>query len=163
MSIKSTIKTAGVTVLVLLLVFAALGPAKLQFRSGLGWQIDHFIGYFALTFMICLAWRRPLVVGAALTAAAIMLEGLQGLTPDRYCDLQGALYSAGGVVAAVLPADVFIRALGRLQEQAILLRPHFRLRWPSWSNARTRLATVSRRSFPWVWSRTLSIRWPVPL
>jgi hypothetical protein len=156
MSIKSVIKISGVTVLVLLLVFAALGPANLQFRSGLGWQIDHFVGYYALTLTVCLAWPRPLLVGGALTAAAIVLEGLQGLTPDRYCDLQGALYSAGGVVAAMLPANVFISALGRLNERTplmLVLRP----RWPFGSTASTRLLRVSCRFYPWVRSRILSI------
>jgi hypothetical protein len=46
MPIKSTIKVVGATVLVLLLLFCALGPAKWQYRTGLGWQIDHVVGYF---------------------------------------------------------------------------------------------------------------------
>jgi hypothetical protein len=117
MSIKSAIKISGLTVLALLLVFAALGPAKFQVRSGLGWRIDHFVGYFALTLTVSLAWPRPLLVGGVLTATAIMLEGLQSLTPDRLCDLQGAFYSAGGVMAAMLPADVAVLALGRLHER----------------------------------------------
>jgi hypothetical protein len=157
MSIKSAIKIIGVTVLVLLLVFAALGPAKLQLRSGLGWQIDHFVGYFALTLLVCLAWPRPLVVGGALTAAAIMLEGLQALTPDRHCDLQGALYGAGGGVAALLPADVFIRALGWLNGRTLVMLP-LRLDWPSRMTTSARLLPVAYRFCPWVWSRILPIR-----
>jgi hypothetical protein len=30
-----------------LLVIAALVPAKWQPRTGLGWQIEHFVGYLA--------------------------------------------------------------------------------------------------------------------
>jgi VanZ family protein len=146
MSIKSAIKIFGVTVLALLLVFAALGPAKLQIRSGLGWRIDHFVGYFALTLTVCLVWRRPLLVGGVLTAAAIMLEGLQSFTPDRLCDLQGALYSAGGVVAAMLPGEVVTRALGRLNE------------WTLWPAANTELLPVSRRFSPLGWPWSLSTR-----
>ena len=142
MSIKSNIKIFGVSVLVLLLVFAALGPAKLQVRSGIGWQIDHFVGYFVLTLTVCLAWPRPVLVGGVLASAAIMLEGLQSLTPDRLCDVQGAMYSAGGVVAAMLAADVCIRALGRLNEQTL---------WPL--NAGL-LLPVSCRFCPWVWPRS---------
>jgi hypothetical protein len=142
MPIKSAIKVSAVTVVGLLLVFAALGPAKLQYRSGLGWQIDHFVGYFALTLTVCLAWPRPLLVGGVLTAAAIMLEGLQALTPDRLCDVQGAMYSAGGVVAAMLPADVVIRALERLRLNER----------PLWLTAYTRLLPVFRQFCPWIWS-----------
>ena len=85
MPIKSTIKVAGATVLVLLLLFCALGPAKWQYRTGLGWQIDHVVGYFGFTLMFCLAWPRPIVVGGALMASAMLLEALQALTPDRCC------------------------------------------------------------------------------
>src|SRR5215813_4493347 len=107
---RTITRASGAAVLVLLLLFAALGPAKLQYRTGLGWQFDHVIGYFGFTLMVCLAWPRPLVVGAAVTAFAVLLEGLQSLTPDRCADLHAALYSAGGVLAAVLPGDLFIRA-----------------------------------------------------
>ena len=104
------LKLGGVAVLGLLIVFAALGPAKLQLRTGLGWQMDHFVGFFAFTLLVYLAWPRALVVGGAITAFAFLLEGLQALTPDRHADLHAALYSAAGVLAAALPADLFIRA-----------------------------------------------------
>jgi hypothetical protein len=58
MSRKSTIKVCGVTVLVLLLLFCALGPGKWQYRTGLGWRIDHVVGYFGFTLMFWLAWQR---------------------------------------------------------------------------------------------------------
>ena len=97
MSNKTKAKIAGVTVLVLLLLFCALGPAKWQYRTGLGWQIDHVVGYFVFTLGFWLAWPRPFLVGGALVAAGILLEALQDLTPDRHCDFQGALYSAAVV------------------------------------------------------------------
>jgi hypothetical protein len=50
MSIKLLLRICSVAVLVLL-AFAALGPAKLVPRSGLGWEIDHFVGYFVLTLL----------------------------------------------------------------------------------------------------------------
>jgi hypothetical protein len=34
---------------VVLLVIGALGPANWTPRTALGWQIDHFLGYFAIT------------------------------------------------------------------------------------------------------------------
>jgi VanZ family protein len=94
-----------------LLVFVAVGPAKWVPRSGLGWRIDHFLGYFVLTLIFCLAWSRPLVIGGALMALALLLEGMHAFTPDRHADVIAALISAGGAMAAVLPAGFLIRAL----------------------------------------------------
>ena len=73
---RSFMKFASVAAMVLV-VIVALGPEKWQPRTGLGWQIDHFVGYFVITSMFCLAWPRPFVVGSALTASAALLEGLQ--------------------------------------------------------------------------------------
>ena len=40
---------------------------------------------------------------------AVLLEWLQGFTPDRDPNLSAALYGAGGVLAAALLAELFIR------------------------------------------------------
>jgi hypothetical protein len=109
------VKAGGVINLVLLLLFAALGPAKWQYRTGLGWQADHVVGYFVFTLAFWLAWPRPFIVGGALVAAGVLLEALQALTPDRHCDFQGALYSAAGALAAGLAASLFTRALPQLR------------------------------------------------
>ena len=101
-------------ILVLLLLFAALGPGKWQYRTGLGWQFDHIIGYFGFTLMFWLVWPRPpFVVGGALMAAAMLLEALQALTPDRCCDFQAALYGVGGALMATLVAQTLVRLRGR--------------------------------------------------
>jgi len=133
MSIKILLKVCSAAAF-LLLIYAALGPEKWIPRSGFGWRVDHFFGYFALTLMFCFAWRRPLVVGGAFMALAVLLEGLQAFTPDRHADLYAALISASGAMAAVLPADLFILGPRRLSGRALL-----RL-------ARMRLLTASRRS-----------------
>jgi VanZ family protein len=112
MSLK-LLKVFSVTALVLL-TFVALGPATWQPRSGIGWEIDHFVGYFVFTLMFCLAWPRPLVVGGALTVFAVLLEGLQAFMPDRSSYYMAAVYSAGGVLAAALLAELFIRVRRRL-------------------------------------------------
>ena len=127
MSIKFILKVCSVAVL-FLLVLAALGPAKWIPRSGLGWQIDHFVGYFALTLTFCLVWQRPLVVGGALAALAMLLEGLQAFTPDRHADLYAAMISATGAMAAVLPADLFIQIPRRLIGRTLLTSARMRLR-----------------------------------
>ena len=112
MSLK-LLKVFSVTALVLL-TFVALGPATWQPRSGLGWEIDHFVGYFIFTLMFCIAWPRPLVVGGALMVFAVLLEGLQAFMPDRSSYYMAAVYSAGGVLAAALLAELFIRARRRV-------------------------------------------------
>jgi VanZ family protein len=145
MSIKPKTKVCGVAVLVLLIIFAALGPAKYQLRSGLGWQVDHVVGYFAFTLMVCLVWPRARVVGGAVMAFAVLLEGLQAFTPDRMADLHAALYSSGGVLAAALPADFFIRAPRRPNGRT-LLSDCFRAALAISNNARTSLLTACRRA-----------------
>jgi VanZ family protein len=125
-----------------LLVSAALGPANWVPRSGLGWQLDHVVGYLAFTWMFCLAWPRPLVVGGALMALAVLLEGLQAFTPDRHPDLHAALYSAGAVLAAALIAEFFMRAPRLLTGRTLLMAQPFRLLRPSWNNARVALLSA---------------------
>jgi VanZ family protein len=105
-------KVCSIAIMVLLLI-GALGPANWTPRTAFGWQIDHFLGYFAITLLVCFAWMRPVLVGAILTAAAFLLEGLQALTPDRSANLEAALCSAGGVLAGALVAELFIRAWRR--------------------------------------------------
>ena len=44
MTTKLVLKVSSVAALVLL-IFVALGPAEWQPRSGIGFEIDHFVGY----------------------------------------------------------------------------------------------------------------------
>jgi VanZ family protein len=97
-------------VIMILLVLAALGPAKWAPRTELGWQFDHFIGYFGITLFVCIAWPRPLLVGGIIMAVAALLESLQALTPDRSANLEAALWGAAGALAAALVVELFIRA-----------------------------------------------------
>jgi VanZ family protein len=96
--------------IMILLVIAALGPAKWAPRTELGWQFDHFIGYFGITLFVCLAWPRPFVVGGVIMAVGALLEGLQALTPDRSANLEAALWGAAGALAAALVCEFLIRA-----------------------------------------------------
>jgi VanZ family protein len=97
-------------VIIILLLIAALGPAKWAPRTELGWQFDHFIGYFGITLFFCFAWPRPFVIGGIVMGVAALLEALQALTPDRSANLEAALCGAGGALAAALVAELFIRA-----------------------------------------------------
>jgi VanZ family protein len=89
---------------------AAHRRAKWAPRTELGWQFDHFIGYFGITLFFCFAWPRPLVVGGIIMAVAASLESLRALTPDRSANLEAALWGAGGALAGALVAKLFIRA-----------------------------------------------------
>jgi VanZ family protein len=109
MTIKFILKICSVAALILVAIIA-LGPANWTPRSGLGWGIDHFAGYFVLALLFCFAWPRPLLVGGVLVTFAGLVELLQIIPPDRSSNILAAFYSACGVVAAALLAELFIRA-----------------------------------------------------
>ena len=95
------LRFAGVA-LIGLIVITSLMPARWEtFRSG-HWLIEHFLAYFVVTVLFCLAWPRPFIIAAALMAAAGAIEALQGLTADRIPDLATAFCGAAGVLAAAL-------------------------------------------------------------
>ena len=98
---------AGAVLLVVIAV-ATLMPAGWQVRLGLHWLVEHFLAYFSVTSIFCLAWPRPMVVAAVLIPFAVLLEALQGLTPDRVADFPTALFAAAGVASAALLADLAI-------------------------------------------------------
>ena len=105
-------KICSVAGMVLIVIFA-LGPANWQPRTGLGWEADHFLGYFAITSVFCFAWPRPFVVGIAIMAVSALLEGLQAFTPDRSANLEAALWGVGGALTAALLAGLVIRVRRR--------------------------------------------------
>ena len=117
MKMRSLMKFASVAVAVLVVV-VALGPAKWAPRTNLGFEVDHFLGYFIITTMFCLAWPRPFVVGGALIVGGVLLEGLQALTPDRSANSMAALFGASGALAAALLAEIFIRAIAKKSPEA---------------------------------------------
>jgi VanZ family protein len=105
-----TVAKACCVPIVVLLVIAALGPEKWAPRTHLGWQFDHFIGYFGITLFFCVAWPRPFLIGGIFAAIAALLEGLQAFTPDRSAYLPAIFYGAAGALAAALVAELLIRA-----------------------------------------------------
>jgi VanZ family protein len=116
MTVRLLLKACSLAALVLL-VFFALGPAQWTPRSGLGFQFDHFVGYFFFTSLFCLAWPRPLVVGGVLVVLAVVLENLQSFLPGRSSYFVAALYSAAGALGAALLAELFARARRRSQSR----------------------------------------------
>jgi hypothetical protein len=105
------------------------------------------VGYFGFTLMFCLTWQRPRTIGGSLIGFAFLLEGLQAFTPDRHANLHAALYSAAGVLAGALCADLFIRRAPRLLTAWTFstVQP-FRLLGPAWNAARAALVTASGRA-----------------
>ena len=93
---------------VLLVAVAAdsLVPVTVQIRTGLHWLIEHFLAYFALTLLFCLAWPRPFIVAVTLMAFAGSIEALQGLTSDRIPDLATAFCGAAGAAVGALLASL---------------------------------------------------------
>jgi hypothetical protein len=93
-------------VLLAVVIADTLAPAAWQVRSGLHYLIEHFIAYFVVTLIICLAWPRPVILAATLMALAGLLEAGQGLTADRVPDLATAFCGAAGVLVGALLADL---------------------------------------------------------
>lgn len=93
-------------VMLVAIVTASLVPATWQVRLGLHWLVEHFLAFFTVTLLFCLAWRRPMRVAAIMLPLALAIETLQALTPDRTADLATALMAAAGVASAALLADL---------------------------------------------------------
>jgi VanZ family protein len=91
-------------------IVASQIPANMQLRTGLHWQVEHFLVYFAATSVFCLAWPRPFIVAGVMVAFSALLEALQGLTPDRTPDLPTALAAAAGALTAGVLAWLVIMA-----------------------------------------------------
>jgi VanZ family protein len=102
------------------LALASLLPTKWVPRTGLGWEDEHFIVYFATTIVLSLASRRPYVVGVALMMFAGVLEACQGLTPDRFPDVTSALSGVAGVISAASLVNFLIWARRRLPTRSYL-------------------------------------------
>ena len=120
MNIKSIARFCSLAVIVFI-VITGLGPAQWQPRTSLGWELDHVVGYFVITLLVCFAWPRPLVVGPVLMVFAIALEALQSLTPDRSPNLWAALYGAAGVLVAACLVEIGIRAKRRWDNRPVVV------------------------------------------
>ena len=100
---------SGVIILIAAVV-ASLIPANMQIRTGLHWQVEHFLFYFIATAIFCVAWPRPFIVAGVMMAFSALLEALQGLTPDRTPDLPTGLSAAAGALTAGVLAKLVILA-----------------------------------------------------
>ena len=85
------------------LAMAALLPTKWVPRTGLGWEVEHFLIYFATTLALCAALRRPFLVATLLLVFSGTLEALQNFTPDRTPSLTAA-FAGGAEPCWLLPS-----------------------------------------------------------
>ena len=92
------------------LAMAAVVPTKWVPRTGLGWEVEHFLIYFATTLALCAALRRPFLVATSLIVFSGALEGLQNFTPDRTPDLTAAFSGASGAILAAILFEALRRA-----------------------------------------------------
>jgi VanZ family protein len=109
MRFSKWIGAAGGVIILTAAAVASLIPANMQIRTGLHWQVEHFLAYFVATAIFCLAWPRPFIIAGAMVAFSALLEALQGLTPDRTPDLATALAAASGALTAGVLAWLVIR------------------------------------------------------
>ena len=118
--------------IVTLLVIAALGPENWAPRTHLGWQFDHFVGYFGITLFFCVGWPRPFLIGGVFAAVAALLEGLQAFTPDRSVYLPAIFYGAAGALLAALIVELVTRVWRLYPRQQGRVSPRLnRSGWPS--------------------------------
>ena len=102
------IRLCGVVALAVIIFASLMLPAKWQqLRTG-HWAVEHFLGYFAATLIVCLGWGRPFVVAGLLMLFAAVLEALQSMTPDHSPAFLSALSGAGGALTAGLLAKFII-------------------------------------------------------
>ncbi len=83
-----------------------------RLRTG-HWLIEHFLAYFVAASIICVGWPQPFVVAGGLTVAAVILETLQGLTPNHPASVDLVMAGAGGALTAAVIAKLILVARRR--------------------------------------------------
>jgi VanZ family protein len=96
----------GGAILIAAIAADSLVPVAWQVRTGLHWLTEHFLAYFAVTIVFCIALQRPLAVAGVAMIFAALMELLQGLTADRVSDLPTALSGAAGALAGAVMATL---------------------------------------------------------
>jgi VanZ family protein len=96
---------AGGWIGVVLTLALSLMPPALEVSSGDSDKIMHLAGYALLTFWWAqLVTRQRWKLAVAVMLFGVLIEGLQGLTPDRQPDLFDALANTGGILLGWLIA-----------------------------------------------------------
>jgi VanZ family protein len=112
---------AGWLGVVLTLVVSLIPPA-LDLSGGHNDKLVHLAGYALLMFWWAqLVTRQRWKLAVAVMLFGALIEGLQGLTPDRQPDLLDALANSSGVLLGWLAARLLPNLPARLAE---LPAPH---------------------------------------
>lgn len=104
--------------LVVLVLGSIAPPDEVEPAYIFGDFVLHAAGYFGLTVLLVLAQQRPKLIASAALAAiiGIVLEGVQGLTPDRSPQAMDAFANAVG--AAVGAGFFWLRGCLRTSSPA---------------------------------------------
>jgi VanZ family protein len=123
--IKRGWRAAGWLGVVLTLALSLMPPA-LDVSSGHSDKIVHLAGYALLTFWWAqLVTRQRWKLALAIVLLGVIIELLQGLTPDRQPDSLDALANSGGVLLGWLTARLLPNLPERLAaRRATLPAPH---------------------------------------
>ena len=123
--IKRGWRAAGWLGVVLTLALSLMPPA-LDVSSGHSDKIVHLAGYALLTFWWAqLVTRQRWKLALAIVLLGVIIELLQGLTPDRQPDSLDALANSGGVLLGWLTARLLPNLPERLAARhATLPAPH---------------------------------------
>lgn len=91
-------------------IYRLISPLLLHPSISVYGHITHVTAFVVIGLLFGVAYQRhPVRVAAILSAAAILLELMQTLTPDRHGVPIDAFEKAGGGVAGVLIAQLFTR------------------------------------------------------
>ena len=105
---------------VMLTLVVSLTPPALDVSSGHSDKIAHLAGYALLMFWWAqLVMRQRWKLAAAVVLFGVLIEGLQGLTPNRLPDVLDALANSGGVLLGWFAA----RLLPNLPDRLAARRP----------------------------------------
>jgi VanZ family protein len=107
----------GGAILIAAIAADSLVPFAWQVRTGLHWLTEHFLAYFAVTIVFCIALQRALAVAGVAMIFAALMELLQGLTADRVPDLLTALSGAPGALYGNVAHRVPEGPKGRVSER----------------------------------------------
>lgn len=123
--IKRGWRAAGWLGVVLTLALSLMPPA-LDVSGGHTDKIVHLAGYALLTFWWAqLVTRQRWKLAVAIVLFGVIIELLQGLTPDRQPDLLDALANSGGVLLGWFVARLLPNLPERLAaRRATLPAPH---------------------------------------
>ena len=106
LAVGGAILIVGGAILIAAVAADSLVPVAWQVRTGLHWLTEHFLAYFAVTIVFCIALQRALAVAGVAMIFAALMELLQGLTADRVPDLLTALSGAAGALAGAVMATL---------------------------------------------------------